>query len=217
MKKILIVLFVFAFAGSLWCESVTEVAKREKERRAQLEKEGKKAKVLTNKDVPNIKSSLGIESTTPVPDQSGVTSTDETTAAIQQATQDANEDMEQLKQKRDELTGKAQEIQAGIDQSPNASDIGSRFQQKRLTEEELKKVDDQIRAIEEQRKKAAEQKGQEQDQTPPEQDQEEPQSQPQNYYFDERDEARPDEFFMRPIRRSMPSRIVSGCGGQPGT
>ena len=176
MKKILIVLFVFAFAGSLLAESVTEVAKREKERRAQLEKEGKKAKVLTNKDVANIKSSLGIESTTPVADQSGDAS-EQAVAAIQQATDDANAELEQLRQKKDELTGKVQDMSDDISQTPNANDIGSRYQQKRLTEEELQKVDDQIKAIEAQRKEAADQKQQEQ---PAPADQEQPQSQPQN-------------------------------------
>jgi hypothetical protein len=179
MKKILIVLFIFAFTGSLWCESVAEVAKKEKERRAQLEKEGKKSKVLTNKDVPNIKSSLGIESTTPVADQSGE-ATDDVTSAVQQATQEANDDLDQLRSKRDELMGKAQEIQAGIDTSPNASDIGSRFQQKRLTEEELAKVDEQIKAIEAQRKQAADEKAQQQQQEPAPEEQSQPQSQPQN-------------------------------------
>src|SRR5262249_3833057 len=126
MKKILIVLFIFAFAGALWSESVTDVAKKEKERRAQLEKEGKKAKVLTNKDVQNLKSRLGIESTSGVVDQSG-DATDQTSQAIDEATQQANAEMEQLKQRKDELTGKVQQLSDDISSTPNANDIGSRY------------------------------------------------------------------------------------------
>jgi len=176
MKKLLFVLFILVFTGTLWCESVTEVAKKEKARREALAKQGKKATVLTNKDVANIKSSLGIESTSPVTEQSGDGSTADVTEAIQQATQDSNADLEELKQRREELTGKVQELSDSMGQGAGqASNIGERYQQKRLTEEELQKVDEQIQAIEQKRKEAAEQQSQ-----PPTQDQTQPQSEPQN-------------------------------------
>jgi hypothetical protein len=176
MKKVLLVLFMVLFAATLWSESVTEAAKKEKARREALAKQGKKAKVLTNKDVSTLKSSLGIESTGPT---SEPTSSDpianETTAAIEQAADDANSGLEELKQKRDELTGKVQELSDSINQGANASNIGERYQQKRVTEEELKSVEDQIQAIEAKRKEAAEKAESEQKQEQPQ-----PQSQPQN-------------------------------------
>src|SRR5262245_60403963 len=132
MRKVLLVLFMVLFAATLWSESVTEVAKKEKARREALAKQGKKAKVLTNKDVANLKSSLGIESTSPSGEPSSADPTaNETTAAIQQATDDANSGLQELKQKRDELAGKVQELSQSIDQGANATNIGERYQQKR--------------------------------------------------------------------------------------
>ena len=72
MKKVLLVLFMVLFAATLWSESVTEAAKKEKARREDIAKQGKKAKVLTNKDVSTLKSSLGIESTGPTGARKGL-------------------------------------------------------------------------------------------------------------------------------------------------
>lgn len=66
MKRIgiLLVLFFFGFAflASAEQKNLGEVAKKEKERREAIEKSGKKVKVLTNEDVDNIKSQLGMVS-----------------------------------------------------------------------------------------------------------------------------------------------------------
>jgi chromosome segregation ATPase len=158
MKNILLVLFVILFAGTLWSESVTEVAKKEKARREAIAKQGKKAKVLTNKDVANIKSSLGIESTGAAGTESNVDPTAEPAVqAIQQATDEADSGLEELMQQRDELTGKVQELSETINQGgAQASNIGERYKEKRVTEEELENVEKQIQAIEQKRKAAAE-------------------------------------------------------------
>jgi|GEM_PF-1942054 len=172
MKKVLFVSFVLLFTASLWSESVTEVAKKEKARREALAKQGKKATVLTNKDVPNIKSSLGIESTST--GQSGEGSTDDITAAIQQATDNSSAELEELKQQREDLNGKLQEVSDSIDQGTYATNIGDRYKEKRLTEEELANVDAQIKAIEAKRQAAAEQQAQK----PPPEEQPAPEQQP---------------------------------------
>lgn len=74
MKKVLLVMAIligFVVAG--YSEDLAEVAKKEKARREALKKEGKKPeKVYTNKDIPNLKSSLGIESSGPEPDAEAV-------------------------------------------------------------------------------------------------------------------------------------------------
>ena len=176
MKKVLFVSFVFLFAATLWGETVAEVAAREKARRDALAKEGKKATVLTNKDVPNIKSSLGIESTGG--EQSGEPFTGDTTEAIQQATENSTAELQELKQKREDLNGKLQEVSDSIEQGTYATNIGNRYEEKRVTEEELANLDAQIKAMEEKQQAAAEKQ---QQPTAPEQPaQEQPQTQPQS-------------------------------------
>jgi cob(I)alamin adenosyltransferase len=149
MKTIFLFLMVVLFAGAVCAEDLGELAKKEKARREALAKEGKKGKVLTNKDVRDIKSSLGIESHTPVVEDPVEKSKDEPAAAIQKAVDQSNSQLEELKQQKAELTREVQEASDAIQQSgARSANTGEQYREKRLKEEDLKKVEQQIEELE---------------------------------------------------------------------
>ena len=149
MKTIFLILIAVLFAGAVYAEDLGELAKKEKARREALAKEGKKGKVLTNEDVKDIKSSLGIESHTPVVDEPVEKSKDEPAVAVQEAVDQSNSQLEELKQQKAELTREVQEASDAIQQSGARSmNTGEQYREKRLKEEELKKVEEQIEELE---------------------------------------------------------------------
>jgi predicted RNase H-like nuclease (RuvC/YqgF family) len=149
MKNIFFVLIAVLFAVAVCAEDLGELAKKEKARREALAKEGKKGKVLTNKDVKDIKSTLGIESHTPVVEEPAEKSTDEPAAAVQEAVDQSNAQLEDLKQQKAELTREVQEASDAIQQSgARSTNTGEQYREKRLKEEELKKVEEQIEELE---------------------------------------------------------------------
>lgn len=158
MKKLFFFSFLFLFVSFVWSEDLSEVAKREKARREALKKQGKKATVLTNEDVKNIKSSLGIESNTPVvEDESaaseGSTGPVEPAAAVQEAIDQSNAGLEELKRQKAELTKEIQSTSDSMQQSGvHSSNIGQQYREKRLKEEELRKVEEKIEQLERQEK-----------------------------------------------------------------
>jgi hypothetical protein len=157
MKKQFWICLVLLFSASIWAEDLGEVAKKEKARREALKKQGKKATVLTNKDVENIKSSLGIESSSANPDYSAGSTPSEPAVAIDQAITDSNAQLDELKRQRAELTREVQDTSDSIQQSGvNSRNTGEQYRQKRLKEEELRKVEEQIEALEKQREEKAE-------------------------------------------------------------
>jgi predicted RNase H-like nuclease (RuvC/YqgF family) len=157
MKKMFFVLITVLFAVSVWAEDLGELAKKEKARREALAKEGKKGKVLTNKDVKDIKSSLGIESHTPVVEEPEQKSKEEPAAAVQEAVDQSNAELEELKQQKAELTQQVQEASDAIQQSgARSTNTGEQYREKRLKEEELRKVEEKIEELEKGRKETAE-------------------------------------------------------------
>ena len=66
MKRLLIVLAVIGFTASLGAQSVVELAKREKERRASLK--GTHAVVIKNHDLMQVKKTSAVEVALPVPE-----------------------------------------------------------------------------------------------------------------------------------------------------
>jgi hypothetical protein len=157
MKKIFPVLIVVLLAVCVWAEDLGELAKKEKARREAIAKEGKKAKVLTNKDVKDIKSSLGIESHTPVEEPEADKSKEEPAAAVQEAVDQSDAQLEELKRQRAELTREVQEASDAIQQSGARSrNTGDQYREKRLKEEELRKVEEQIEELEKGKKETAE-------------------------------------------------------------
>jgi hypothetical protein len=158
MKKLFFFSFLFLFVSFVWSEDLSEVAKREKARREALKKQGKKATVLTNEDVKNIKSSLGIESNTPVvEDESaapeGSTGPIEPAAAVQEAIDQSKDGLEELKRQKAELTKEIQSTSDSMQQSGvHSSNIGQQYREKRLKEEELRKVEEKIEQLERQEK-----------------------------------------------------------------
>ena len=155
MKKFFLFSFLILFASAIWSEDLSEVAKREKARREALKKQGKKATVLTNEDVKNIKSSLGIETDSPpVEDAASVPSTSpsEPAAAVQEAINISRGELEALKRQKAELTNEIQTSSDSIQQGGvHSSNIGQQYKEKRLKEEELKKIEEKIEELEKQK------------------------------------------------------------------
>ena len=157
MKKLLIGSFVLLFASALCADDLAEAAKREKARREALKKQGKKATVLTNEDVKDIKSTLAIESNTPVEDSSTSegTPTGEPGAAVQGAIDNSNAELEDLKRQKEELAGQLKRTSDSIDESgARSSNLGQQYREKRLKEEELRKIEQKIEQMEKQDKPA---------------------------------------------------------------
>ncbi len=174
MKRFFIVSLIVLFAAAVWSEDLAEVAKKEKERREALKKQGKKATVLTNQDVKNIKSSLGIESTlvegtdsAPVEETDSAPSDSAEPAAaavVKEAIDDSNASLEELRQQKAELTKNIQETSDSIQQSgAHSSNIGERYREKRLKEEELRKVEEQIEELEKGTKETTEEQTEKQE------------------------------------------------------
>ena len=150
MKKLFLFSLVVLFAGAVWSEDLGEVAKKEKARREALKKQGKKATVLTNEDVKNIKSSLGIESDALPVEESASNSgaATEPAAAVQEAIDNSAAQLDELKKQKAELTKEIQTTSESMQQGGvHSSNIGQQYRDKRLKEEELKKVEEKIETL----------------------------------------------------------------------
>ena len=148
MKKVFWVLILVLFSVTVWAEDLGELAKKEKARREELKKQGKKAQVLTNEDVKSIKSSLGIESSGVTSDTSGQAQ-GEPSAALEEAISDSSSQLDALKKQKGELIREIQDTSDSIQQSGvHSRNLGEQYKQKRLAEEELKKVEEQIETLE---------------------------------------------------------------------
>ena len=154
MKKLFLFSFLILFTTALWSEDLSEVAKREKARREALKKQGKKATVLTNEDVKNIKSSLGIETETPPveePTSAVSPAPSEPAGAVQKAIENSGAQLEELKRQKAELTNEIQTSSDSMQQGGvHSSNLGQQYKEKRLKEEELKKIEEKIEKLEKQ-------------------------------------------------------------------
>ena len=157
MRKILFVSLLVLFAGAVWAEDLGALAKKEKARREALKKSGKKATTFTNQDVPSLKSSLGIESSGFVSEPASAP-TSESAAALDQAIDTSNSQLEDLKRQKAELTNEIQSTSESIEQTgTHSANIGQQYREKRLKEAELRKVEEQIEALEKENKDTTDQ------------------------------------------------------------
>lgn len=155
-------LFLLISISPTGASDLAEAAKKEKARREALKKEGKEATVLTNADVANIKSNLGIEVTESAkpaeepPDylapyaedsQAEEPSAEEKNAKI-------DKDIKSRKEEIDEINQEIEERRANINEAGTQSaNIGSQYRSMRESEEliqELEKDIDDLQAKKEQ-------------------------------------------------------------------
>lgn len=178
MKKLLLVMVILTgFVVSGYSEDLAEVAKKEKARREALAKEGKKPnKVYTNKDIPNIQSSLGIEVQNPEAyaepvESEGIADTtegtepteatdvteapeaEETTMAETMSDTETEEssvpvDIEELKRQKEEIDREIQEKTKVVNQAVQSRSIGDQYRELREAEEKSAELEIKIREME---------------------------------------------------------------------
>ena len=131
------------------------LAKKEKERREALAKQGKITKSFTNADIPNLKATLAIESTSPPPEPTE-TETAAKPAAEAPATEAARAEeedneakIEDLKAEKEELEQQAKEARenvgrGGVFFTPN---VGSQFEEARKADEQAEEKDKEIKKL----------------------------------------------------------------------
>lgn len=196
MKKIglLLFVFVFGFMMTAHAEDLGALAKKEKARREAIEKQGKKAKTLTNADVANIKSKLAYENGAS-DDAAPTAPSDETAADATDQQSPASAELAAQDQKLRDLQSEREHLQQQIDQAKQAvaqggvfhsANVGSQYQAAGEAQQKMQEVDKQIDEVKKQQqemKQRAEDEKQEQaqqQQPPPDQQQEqEEQEQPQ--------------------------------------
>ena len=178
MKRLLILSFValFAFVLAAAADDLAEVAKKEKARREALEKQGKKAKTLTNADVANIKSQLAIQSTSNTQTEPAAEATGSNQSQTQQTEQLSVSDQRKLEiaQKQQEIEQQITDLekqkeatQQQIDDARNAvnsagiyhsANPGNQYQTINAQEQKLQELDKQIDALKKQQEELESQK-----------------------------------------------------------
>jgi hypothetical protein len=128
------------------------MAKKEKERREALRKEGKIAKVFTNQDIANLKSTLAFEVTRgpePEGEEADTEGSDSTlppvTAQVDEQAQ-ADEEEERLRAEREALEQQARDAQETINRGGgyHTRNIGSQYKAKREAESRIREIDDEL-------------------------------------------------------------------------
>jgi len=168
MKKLILCSFVFVlgFVFALAAEDLGGVAKREKARREELAKSGKKVTTLTNDDIENLKSTSTYEFTGESTDADGTssgeeqtdqTSADESTEGDSEAPSSADidkqiEDLKQEKEQAEEEANAARETvgQGGLFHSHNA---GNQYQTEREAKKKSEELDQEIKETEAEKEK----------------------------------------------------------------
>src|SRR5262245_5471758 len=137
MKKILLFGFVVLIgtALALSAESLGELAKKEKEKREALQKEGKTPKVLTNEDIEKVKTSESTAASDTDSDQA-VSESD-----LEQKLSDAQQESAQAEQ---ELSGSPDEVQGSEEyQQEMSSSVDEQLRQLQEAKDAAEtKVDD---------------------------------------------------------------------------
>ena len=161
-------LAIFCFAAFLSCSltaagsEVAEVAKKEKARRDSVEKQRKPARVFTNQDIANLKSSLAfessqIESVEPAePPQTTTVPAPDVAPPVRQAEVSADqrareEETRRLKEEREALEQQARDAQQTINQGGgyHTRNIGNQFKAKREAETRMRQIDQELQKKEE--------------------------------------------------------------------
>lgn len=146
MKKLVVVVLIFltgvVFAQQTQTQpspqkgsklNLGEIAKKEKERRESLAKEGKKARVYTKDDIERVKSKLGIEpgSTEATGDSDTASQGDNSPAepdvSIDTAQAAAQQQKEELQAQLDQLMTQRNELQKKVDDQKNKMNAGGPY------------------------------------------------------------------------------------------
>jgi hypothetical protein len=181
----LVFCLIFLGVAVATAEDLGALAKKEKERREALAKEGKKSKTFTNADIQDLKATLAIESNKP--DQTSGTGRSDATrsdsaetrtrqgdqakrpsdegqagdgqnVSPEQAAAERDAQIQDLKQQKEDLENQAAESRGNVDKGGTyfTPELGTQYQKARQAEEEAAKVDDQIKKLEEEKKKESE-------------------------------------------------------------
>jgi hypothetical protein len=158
MKKIAFFALITMLAVAWFAQAteVADVAKKERERREAIQKQGKQSKVFTNQDIANIKSTLGFE-VTAEPEQPqektlpGIDTSlgDEPEKAKKEPPpqqQQVNEETEKLKEERATLEQQAKDAQQTINQGGgyHTHNIGNQYKLKREAEARIREIDQEL-------------------------------------------------------------------------
>lgn len=153
MKKIISFLIsCFLIITLAYPQSLAEAAKKEKERREKLKKEGKQSKIITNEDINNVKQKvLGIEvpegqqkpseSTTPVQEQA--TAEDEIKLQIKKQKEQLQAEIDRLKKQREEEQDRINRGAIYFGVNP-----GEAYQKIRELDEKIKDLENQLKTFE---------------------------------------------------------------------
>ena len=150
---VLIMVFVVVMIAD--ATEVADVAKKERARREAIQKQGKPAKVFTNQDIANLKSTLGFEVTTQpeeleVKTLPGIDTSlgDEPVKAKKaEPKPQRNEEEEKLKEERAALEQQAKDAQQTIDQGGgyHTRNIGNQYKLKREAESRIREIDEKLK------------------------------------------------------------------------
>jgi hypothetical protein len=160
-------LIIFSLAITVQASEVAEAAKKEKARRQALQQSKQPAKVFTNQDIANLKSTLAFESTQPAKEQEQSDETKTLPAANnteiapteeQQPANEQNEETERLKEEREDLERQAQDAQNVINQGGgyHTRNIGNQFKSKREAESRIREIDQELAEKEKEKEKEPE-------------------------------------------------------------
>ncbi len=159
MKKLAIFVSITLFAIGMMVEAteVADAAKKERARREAIQKQGKPARVFTNQDVANLKSTLGMEVRVE-PEPEGIK--EKTLPGIDTSLgdeverpkkpeppkQQVNEEAEKLKEERAALEQQAKDAQQTINQGGgfHTRNIGTQYKLKREAEDRIRKIDEKL-------------------------------------------------------------------------
>jgi hypothetical protein len=159
MKKLLVVLALLT-AGVVFAQqtqpNLGELAKKEKARRAELEKQGKKARVYTKEDVERVKDKLGIESGSSEAgsgeEAAGANDGSENLLTDEQlkAGADRDEQRQQLQGRLDDLQNQKTDLQKKIDEMNSKTASGMLSVNPTLTLQQSSDLDAQMRELDQQ-------------------------------------------------------------------
>ena len=158
MKKLALIALgtLLAFAATVSASEVAEAAKKERARRASIQKERKSGKVFTNQDVADLKSTLAFESKPAAESEETAQPADETTPpppveqAEDQRNREREEEIEKLKQEREQLEQQAKQAQDTIDQGGgyHTRNMGNQYKTKREAESRIREIDQKLQETE---------------------------------------------------------------------
>jgi hypothetical protein len=163
MKKLAIIAFVvglLSLTSAAICSELAEAAKKERARRETVQKQRKPARVFTNQDVANLKSTLAFEASqteaVEPAEQQQITTLPATDPALGQPEPTPEEtarteEEERLREERETLEQQARDAQQTINQGGgyHTRNIGNQFKTKREAESRIREIDEELKKDEE--------------------------------------------------------------------